>query len=309
MGLFDGLKKLFGGGSAAAPPGGAVKPRVKAPRVDISKRFDLRGKTGQGTMSKVYQAYDNKLGRMVGLKLLDKVKTEKFEERFKIQGLDKPTEGEICMALRHPNIVVTYEHGMTLKFEPFLVLEWIEGQGLNYLIEVNNPQLKGNRVNFTIQLAEGLAYLHGQRYLHRDLCPRNIMVSKDDVVKLIDFGLAIPYTPDYCKPGNRTGTADYLAPEIIKRMSTDHRVDVFALGVTAFEIFTGQLPWERAASSEDTFKRHLNAPPRNPRDLNPDLDADISRVLLKAIEKDAKDRYPSALAFKEALEKIGRQDY
>ncbi len=304
MGLFDGLKKLFGGG------GGPKRPVAKASsRVDISKRFDLRGRTGQGSMSKVYQAYDNKLGRTVCLKLLDKDKTAKFEERFKIQGLKKPSEGDICMLLKHPNLVTTYEHGVTLKGEPFLVLEWIEGLGLNYLIETKNAQLNGHRVNYVSQLAASIAYLHSQKFLHRDLCPRNIMVTKEGVVKLIDFGLTIPYTPEYCKPGNRTGTADYLAPEIIKRQSTDHRVDIFALGVTAYEVFTGQLPWERAMSSEETLRRHMSKPPRDPQELNPDLDDDVAAILRRAIEKEPKARFPTAFAFKEAMDKLERQDY
>ena len=190
-------------------------------------------------MSKVFHAYDNKLGRIVCLKLLDKVKTAKFEERFTNQGLDKPSEGAVCMALKHPNCVATYEHGITTKGEPYLVMEWIDGLGLNYLIETKSPQLNGNRINYLKQLCDAVEYLHDQKFLHRDLCPRNVMVTKEGVVKLIDFGLTIPYTPDFCRPGNRTGTADYLAPEIIKRQTTDHRVDLFALGVTAFEIFTG----------------------------------------------------------------------
>lgn len=303
MGFFDGLKKMFGGGGGS---GGGAKA---SSRVDISKRFEIRGKSGQGSMSKVYQAYDSKLGRTVCLKLLDKEKTAKFEERFKIQGLKKPSEGEICSTLRHPSLVTTYEYGTTTKGEPYLVMEWIDGLGLNYLIEMKSAQLNGHRVSYMVQLSDAIAYLHNQRYLHRDLCPRNVMVSKDHVVKLIDFGLTVPYTPDYTKPGNRTGTADYLAPEIIKRMATDHRVDVFALGVTAYEVFTGQLPWERAMSSEETLRRHLNVPPRNPQELNPDIDDDLSKVLLRAIEKDPKSRYSTASMFKEALEKLDRQDY
>jgi serine/threonine protein kinase len=135
------------------------------------------------------------------------------------------------------------------------------------------------------------------------------MITKEGEVKLIDFGLTIPYTPDYCRPGNRTGTADYLAPEIIKRQSTDHRVDVFALGVTAFELFTGQLPWERSLSSEETLRRHLNTPARDPKDLNPDLDDDLCAILRKAISKEPSDRYPSAATFKQALERLERTDY
>lgn len=305
MGFFSSLFGKQTGHSALLKK----KRREKLPIVDLAKRFELRGRTGQGSMSKVWHAYDNNLGRMVCLKLLDKVKTAKFEERFTNQGLDKPSEGTVCMTLRHPNCVATYEHGRTTDGEPYLVMEWIDGLGLNYLIETKSPQLNGNRVNYLKQLCEAVEYLHGQKYLHRDLCPRNVMVTKEGEVKLIDFGLTIPYTPDYCRPGNRTGTADYLAPEIIKRQSTDHRVDIFALGVTAYEIFTNLLPWERALSSDETLRKHMNVPPRDPKDLRPDLDDDLCAVLRKAIAKEPSGRFADASAFKEALENLERTDY
>ena len=301
MGFWDFLFGKNGGG------GGKGKKPLK--RSNIAKRFELSGRTGQGSMSKVFRAYDSKLGRTVCLKLLDKAKTATFEARFTNQGLDKPSEGAICMALRHPNCVATYEYGITTQKEPYLAMEWIDGLGLNYLIETKSPQLKGNRVNYLKQLCDAVEYLHSQKFLHRDLCPRNVMVTKEGEVKLIDFGLTIPYTPDYCRPGNRTGTADYLAPEIIKRQSTDHRVDIFALGVTAFEIFTGVLPWERSLSSEETLRKHLNTPPRDPKDLNPELDDDLCAILRKAVARERTERFSSAAAFKEALDNLGRDDY
>ncbi|MEZ6140043.1 MAG: serine/threonine-protein kinase [Zavarzinella sp.] len=296
MGLFDGLAGLFSGGS-------------KGKTVDIEKRFRLSGKTGQGSMSKVFKAYDSDLGREVCLKILDKDKTKKFEERFKIQGLKKPSEGEISLSLKHPNCLTTYEYGKTTKGEPYLVMEWIEGFGLNYLIETKSSQLNGNRVYYLTQLCDALAYLHDKGYLHRDLCPRNIMVNLEGQVKLIDFGLTIPYTAEFCRPGNRTGTAEYLAPEIIKRQSTDHRVDLYALGITAFEILTGTQPWERSVSSEDTMRKRLNSPPREPKSLNPDLEDDICRFLSKSIAKEPADRYRTAAAMKEVLESLGKSDY
>lgn len=308
MGFFS---NFFGGKTkvnAAAPKVKKAK-KAKLPVADVAKRFELRGRTGQGSMSKVWHAYDKNLGRMVCLKLLDKLKTAKFEERFTNQGLDKPSEGEVCMGLKHPSCVITYEHGKTTEGEPYLVMEWIDGLGLNYLIETKSPQLKGNRVNYLIQLCEAVEYLHGMKFLHRDLCPRNVMVTKEGTVKLIDFGLTIPYSPEYCRPGNRTGTADYLAPEIIKRQATDHRVDIFALGVTAFEIFTNALPWERSLSSEETLRKHLNTPPRDPKDLSPDLDDDLCRILRKAISREPADRFANARAFKEALQNLERDDY
>lgn len=294
MGIFS---KLFGGGSKG----------LKV--ITVAKRFDLQGRTGQGSMSKVFKAYDKDLGRTVCLKLNDKIKTKKFEERFKIQGLKKPPEGEICASLNHKNCVKTYEHGVTNEGEPYLVMEWIEGLGLNYLIETNSPQIQGNRINYLGQLCDAITYLHGEKYLHRDLCPRNVMVDKDGVIKLIDFGLTIPYTPPFCVPGNRTGTVDYLAPEIIKRTTTDHRVDIFALGVTAYEMFTGALPWERSPSSEETLRRHLNIPPRDPSEVDKSMAPDLARVLLKCVDRDRNNRYPSANQFKDALLKLERQDY
>jgi eukaryotic-like serine/threonine-protein kinase len=301
MGFFG---KLFGGG-VKRPKGVKV--------VDASKRWDLRGRTGQGSMSKVFQAYDRDLGRTICLKLLDKDKTKKFEERFSALGLKKPSEGEVCASLNHPHCVRTYEHGITTKGEPYLVMEWIDGLGLNYLVETRSAQLDGNRINYIAQLCDAVEYLHGMKFLHRDLCPRNVMVAKDEegagVVKLIDFGLTVPWTPQFCQPGNRTGTVDYLAPEVIKRMATDQRIDLFALGVTAYEVFTGTLPWERTPSSEETLRRRLNTAPRKAKDVKPDLDDEVARLLMKSIERDRTLRFETATQFKEALQKLPRQDY
>jgi eukaryotic-like serine/threonine-protein kinase len=289
--FLSSFKKMFAGSG---------KKKLKV--ADVAKRFDLRGRTGQGSMSKVFQAFDKDLGRTVCLKILDKEKTANFEARFKAAG--KPSEGEVCMLLRHGNIVQTYEHGVTTKGEPYLVMEWIEGVGMNFLIETKHKQLQPNRFHFMIQLADAVAYIHNQRFLHRDLCPRNVMVTKENIVKLIDFGLTIPYKPEFCRPGNRTGTADYLAPELIRRQMTDHRVDTFALGATVFEVFTGELPWERAASSEETLRRHMSAEARDPRKLKPGLSEALYKMLDKAVARDRDMRFQTAAEFRDNLKAI-----
>jgi serine/threonine protein kinase len=301
------LGNLFGGGG-----------KGKGKFADL-KRWDLRGRTGQGSMSKVFQAYDRELGRTVCLKLLDAAKTKQFEERFTKQGLKKPSEGEVCADLAHKNCVKTYDFGTVSKTgEPYLVMEWIDGDGLNFLVETKNKKLQGQRINFIGQLCDGVQYLHAKGYMHRDLCPRNVMVAKETdeygdggpgVVKLIDFGLTIPATPAFCAPGNRTGTVDYLAPEVIRRAATDIRVDLFALGVTAYEVFTGALPYERSVSSEQTLLKRMNGKPRHAKEMNPALDDDLAAVLMKSIEKEKADRYRSAAEFKEALLGVKRQDY
>jgi serine/threonine protein kinase len=277
--------------------------------VEAKKRWDLQSRAGQGSMSKVWKAFDRELGRTVAVKLNDKVKTAKFEEKFKLQGLKKPPEGEICVSLRHDNIVKTFEHGVTTDGEPYAVMEWVEGLGLNFLVDSRHQQLNGNRVNFVAQLCDAIQFLHDSKYLHRDLCPRNVMVTTDGVVKLIDFGLTIPYTPAFCQPGNRTGTVDYLAPEVIKRSTTDHRVDLFALGCTAFEMFTCQLPWEKSLNSDETVRRRLNSPPRQAKVLKPDMTDELAAILMKSIEIDRNARYATATDFKEALQNMKKTDY
>jgi serine/threonine protein kinase len=287
MSFFDSIKNLFASG-----------PSV----VDVSKRFDLLGRTGQGSMSKVWRAIDRESGRTVCLKVLDKEKTLKFEARF--PGLKKPSEGEISMLLKHRNIVQTFEHGLTTEQEPYLVMELIEGVGLNYLLETKHKDLPGNRVNYLAQYALGIEFMHKSGYLHRDICPRNVMVTKEGVVKIIDLGLTIPYKPEFCKPGNRTGTTNYLAPEIIRRSSTDHRVDCFALGVTAYETFTGDLPWEKG-SSQEVLKAIVNNAPRDPRELRPELSEEIAKFLVKAVDREANRRFQTPGEFREALMELG----
>jgi serine/threonine protein kinase len=289
--------RLFGSGKKKGP---------NIPRINIKDRFELESRIGQGSMSRVWRARDRRLARLVCVKILDKIKTAKFDARF--AGLVRPNEGQICTSLRHKNIVQTHEWGMTKEGEIFLVMEMIDGLGLNFLIETRARQLEGNRVNFLVQTAEALAYVHEQGFMHRDICPRNIMVTQKGVVKLIDFGLAIPNTPEFRRPGNRTGTANYMAPELIKRVATDQRVDLFAMGVTTFETFTGSLPWEGAQSLQ-TMLSHLNSPARDPRELVPDMDEELVKLLRRAVERDPRDRFQTAGEMREALLSLPRQDY
>ena len=128
MGLFS---NLFGGGKKG-PAGLPKKKKEKLAVADIAKRFELRGRTGQGSMSKVWRARDLITGRSVAVKLLDIEKTKRFEARFAGQKVKKPSEGEIAVQLKHPHIVKTIEHGITTNDEQYLVMEFIEGNGLSY---------------------------------------------------------------------------------------------------------------------------------------------------------------------------------
>lgn len=265
------------------------KPKIE--KIDLTRRFDLRVRVGQGSMSKVWRAYDTKTGRLVAVKLLDKKKTARFESRF--TGLEKPHEGEIAVQLRHPNIVQTYEFGWTHENEAFLVMEFVEGVGLSYLVDVQNETMQENRLRFVIQLGDAIEFFHKASWIHRDICPRNVMVNQNNQVKLIDFGLVVPNTPEFRKPGNRTGTANYMAPELIKRQTTDHRLDLFSYAITCYEMYTRRLPWD-AGETIAAVLQHINKPPTDIRELAADIDNDVADTIMRGLQADPRDRWASA---------------
>ena len=266
------------------------QPKIE--KVDVRRRFELHGRVGQGSMSKVWRATDTIGSKQVALKVLDKPRLARLDKRFQSLGLKRPHEGEISLSLRHPNIVKTFECGMTTDDEEFLVMEFIEGVSLSYLVETQSPRMKQNCLWYCIQLGEALEAVHRAQYIHRDLCPRNVIVSTQDVVKLIDFGLVVPNTDPYKRPGNRTGTANYMAPELIKRQTTDERIDIFSYAVTCYEMFAKQLPWDSGDTMESVMQ-HINNPPKDIHQFAPKLDDQVSQVIMKGLEQDPRNRWPT----------------
>ncbi|MFM7037323.1 MAG: serine/threonine protein kinase [Planctomycetaceae bacterium] len=258
------------------------------PQTDVSRRFNLIGRVGQGSMSKVWKAVDLQSGRTVALKVLDKEKTLRFEERFK--GLNKPSEGEIALTLNHPNIVHTFEFGWTTEDEMFLVMEFVEGVGLALLVDLQNEEMKRYRLRYMIQIGEALNHFHQQNWIHRDICPRNIMIADDKSAKLIDFGLVVPNTPEFRRPGNRTGTASYMAPELIKRQPTDQRLDIFSYAVTCFEMYAKRFPWD-AALTIDAVLQHINKPPVEITTVVQGIDKQIAAAIMKGLRANPDDRW------------------
>lgn len=288
----DFLKQLFSRG-----------PKIE--KVDVSKRYQLHARVGQGSMSKVWKAVDPANNEVVAVKVLDKAKLARLQQRF--VGMAKPTEGQIAVVLNHPNVVKTLSHGITTNDEEFLVMEFVEGVSMSYLVETQNERMKANCIWYCIQIGEGLNYLHSNEWIHRDLCPRNIVVTNEDVVKIIDFGLMVPNTPEFRKPGNRTGTANYMAPELIMRQPTDQRIDIFSYAVTCYEMYTGQLPWP-AADTLESVLHHINQPPEDIRKFVPDLDEQIAQAVMTGLEKRPDDRWRTVRRmvneFREAGERL-----
>jgi serine/threonine protein kinase len=207
------------------------KSILEGGKVDVGKRYEILREAVSGTMSQFHMVRDRETEQIVGLKVLDKKKTEQLEQRFR--GLDKPTEGMIATSFDHPRIVRTLGHGITTKNEQFLVMEFLDGPGLNSLIIGRSSLLDGNRLTLMRHAAEALQAVHEAGYIHRDICPRNFVCSPEaNSLKLIDFGLSVPASKEFMQPGIRTGTPNYMAPEVVRRKTTDHRLDIFSFGVS-----------------------------------------------------------------------------
>ncbi|HVT29884.1 MAG TPA: serine/threonine-protein kinase [Lacipirellulaceae bacterium] len=275
-------------------------------KVDVAARYEILREAVSGTMSNFHMARDRETGQIVGLKILDKAKTDALAARFK--GLDKPTEGEIAVAFNHPRIVTTYSHGITTNDEQFLVMEFLDGPGLNSLIIGRSKLLEGNRLTLLRQAGAALEAVHEAGYIHRDICPRNFVCSKDATsLKLIDFGLTVPAEKEYMQPGNRTGTPNYMAPEVVRRKSTDQRLDIFAYGVSMYELFAFDLPWQRGSDGRAAMAHGLSTPPPL-RKFYPKIHPALEAAIHKCMEAEPENRYPAITQFLKAISRLSHEN-
>ncbi len=246
-------------------------------------------------------ANDQQTGRIVGLKILDKEKHAALEIRFK--GLSKPSEGEIAIQFEHPNIVHTFEHGVTTEGSPYLVMEYLEGPSMNAALAARAFFLAGRRVHLLRQAAEAIAAIHQAGFIHRNICPRHFLLTNEHYdLKLIDFGLTLPATKPFMCPGNRTGTPDYMAPELVRRRPTDQRLDVFAFGVTAYEMCAFELPWPRGATGAAAMTHEQ--PPTDIRKHCHNIDPALAKAIHVCIEPEVTHRCPSMDAFLQMIRDV-----
>jgi serine/threonine protein kinase len=232
-------------------------------------------------MSTIFKATDEETGQVVAIKV------HKPEARKPIEKLEAFyrdfTEGQITAAFDHPNIVKCFDHG-DLGGAHFLVLEYLEGTTLASLMGGDSKRLTGRRIALLHQMASALAHAHSRRFTHNDLCPKNIFITAKDQVKLIDFGLATPLmnTP---VQRSRMGTVEILAPELLKREPSDHRADIFAWGVVAYEVLCGHWPFE-SPEHHQALSKILNVRP-TPLDRRVvALPAEVSNLVMRCLEKE-----------------------
>ncbi len=210
--------------------------------------------------------------------------------------------------MNHPNIVKTLGQGTSYDGKQFIVLEFLEGVGLNSLLVGRSKNLDGRRLDIIRKMADAVGAVHKAGYIHRDICPRNFMVSPEfDKVTLIDFGLTLPAKPEFMQPGNRTGTPNYMSPEIVRRRKTDQRVDVFAFGVTAYEVMTYDLPWTRGIDGRAALEHDL-APPVEILERRPKMNKTLAKAIMWCIAANVEERCPSTDRFLTAIAGMKSED-
>ena len=279
----------------------------KQEKLDVATRFEILREATTGTMSQFYMVRDHNSGKLVGLKLLDREKTVQFEARFK--GLKKPTEGEIACALKHPLLMETYEHGVTNTDQQYLVVEFVKGINLNTMIANRDPQLTGRRILIVRQMAEAIEAVHKAGYIHRDVCPRNFIFNPEtESLKMIDFGLTLPATKEFTQPGNRTGTPLYMAPEVVRRRATDQRLDIFAFGVSAYQLLTYEFPWPVGDATGMAAMSHDAHPPVDILRYHPKLNATLAAAIMRCIQPRPEQRFDSITDFVRIVRKIKSEE-
>ena len=271
-----------------------------AGRVSLERRFSISCETPQGSMSRVYRAIDKESGRTICLKIQLPEKQTAAESRADRQ--TRPPEGEIAMSVVHPNVVRTYEHGISTDGEKFLVMEFILGVSLKFVREATKTGLRAKTL-LLAQAADALGAVHQAGYIHHDVNPNNFLVDHHNNVKLIDFGLAVPNTPAFQRPGNRTGMLQYMAPELIRREPTDERIDIFGFGVMAYELLTGRLPFGGGTSLAQMTQK-INVAPLDPVLANPRISDELRDVLLKTLARRPNDRWPKMTTLGDALREL-----
>jgi len=208
------------------------------------------------------------------------------------QRLAKPWEGERASKLEHPNVVHTLAYGKA-RNRYYIVMEFLAGGNLASLLQTHSPAVEGRKIEIMRQAARGLEYVHSRGLIHRDISPRNVMLTADGAAKLIDFGVSISKADHVLKRGLRTGRPGYMAPELIRDYMYDERTDIYAFGVSLYCVATGRPPMR---TSEDPFEALaivLNTPIPRPSSLRPSISPRLEKIILRAMEPNARARYLS----------------
>lgn len=302
----------------AQAPGGAAEEGSRQeirPGDVLDNRFRIEGYLASGGMGQVFRATHVFMKRPVALKIMTRELAESSSMSARFQ-----REAELVSRIESPHVVRVLDFGRTSGGLLFLAMELIEGQPLDKLLKAEGALPPSRGVPLLIQICQALAAAHEHGVIHRDLKPPNIIVTRrkdgGDFAKVLDFGIARAADSEgegesagLTQVGAILGTPEYLAPEQILRGPLDARTDIYALGVLAFKVLTGKLPFP-VKRVEQLLMAHVTQKPPTPESVNPELGKlpALCAAILRALEKKKENRFESALAFAKALESSVSQE-
>ena len=290
--------------SAGAPGSPRAAPLLLPSGEVIDKKYRVERALGKGGMGAIVLVVHEHLGTRHAMKLLigDAWKDDSFKKRFL-------REARAAVALRSRHVTKVSDFGFLPSGAPYMVMEHLDGKDLREILEARGPLSPSEVARFLIQACDALAEAHARGIVHRDLKPSNLFLTRDEkdrpCIKVLDFGIAkVPPTEAHHQSSSTDGffgTAPYVSPEQIRSTKdVDARADVWSLGVTAYELLTGALPFDGEAPLQ-TFAKILEEEPLHLSTLRPDLPDDLGSVVMACLVKRREDRTPDAMTLARAL--------
>lgn len=303
----------LGGGTQAAPkpmekPVAAVDKTVviegDAGTTPMLGRYEIIEQLGRGAMGIVYKGRDPKLNRLTAIKTIRF--SDEFDESQVVQIKEHfYREAEVVAKLSHPNIVTIYDVGEDLDLS-YLAMEYLEGENLDKFTHRENLLPIKRCIDVVAQVCEGLDYAHRHDIIHRDVKPANIMMMKDGVVKVMDFGIARATTSTRTRTGVIKGTPYYMSPEQTQGKKLTGQSDIFSLGVVFYQLITGRLPFDGDNMAAIMYQI-ASVEPESPATYNPKVNQAVQAILKRAMAKSLQKRYPSAGKMAEHLRLLRRK--
>ena len=267
-------------------------------RTVIDNRYTLVEPLGGGGMAEVYLAHDEVLDRDVALKILRNqyADDEEFVERFR-------REAQSAASLSHPNIVSIYDRGRSEDGAYYIAMEHVQRGTLKDRIKRDGALAPDVATGVALQIADALQVAHENGVIHRDIKPQNVLVTRTGDVKVTDFGIARAASSPLTQTSAVLGTAGYMSPEQAMGQSVGPQSDLYSLGVVLYEMLTGELPYD-AESPISLAMKHVNEPPRSPREANLEVPEPLDAITLNLLAKNPEDRYASATELADDLEQV-----
>ena len=266
----------------------------------LDDRYEIIELIGSGGMANVYKALCHRLNRYDAVKIMRDETAANTELRRRFRA-----ESQAVAMLSHPNIVSVYDVSHNDDVE-YIVMELIDGITLKQYLQKKSVLDPAEVLDFTIQTAKALEHAHSKGIIHRDIKPQNIMLLKDGMIKVADFGIASLENTVEENNGETVGSVHYIAPEQARGEAPDARSDIYSLGIVMYEMLTGRLPYVGNSDVEVAVK-HMNTDPVTPRDIVPSIPEELERICLKAMNTNIDERYQTASEMLADLEQYKAQ--